>query len=317
MSEYSVYTQLIVEEARRRGIAVEGHPEMNGHYVRLSHGDHVEHFYQAMTDHYGQASHRMIFHKELAAELMRRAGFPVPDSIRTDDIEVAMEFMKQHGAVVTKPVGRSGGAGIRVNLRTREQLVDALDLAKRETVGPEKLVTVQEHIEGEDVRVLVVNNKDIFASRRIPAHVVGDGTSTIAQLVSAWNEQVIEMRQIALNEMTEAVLAEQGMKATDVPQKDQRVYTSWLANAHRGAIIEDVTDIIHDDVRTLALNIAEHFACPFVGIDLMSPDITQSTGKVIELNPHAGIVLHHHPTIGKPRNVAGAILDMAFPEVKS
>ncbi|MDP3997520.1 MAG: ATP-grasp domain-containing protein [Candidatus Andersenbacteria bacterium] len=314
MAEFIIYTKLIVEEARRRGFKITAYPEINRNYAELEYKGHKEKFYQAMGDNFGQASHKILFHKELAATLLREAGFPVPDSVITGDYGEAEDFLKSHARIVVKPVGRCGGIGITVNVRSEEELKEAFGRAKRNTRSKLERVICQEMIDGDDNRLLVLDQYKVFAARRVPAHVIGDGKRTVAQLVEKWNKKVVEMRHIKLDEDAEKVLREQELTRESVPADGVKVKLCHLANAHRGAIIEDVTDTVSPEAKALAIEVARYFKCPFIGIDMIAPDITKQAGKIIELNPHAGIVLHHFPTAGKPRNVAGAIIDMLFPE---
>lgn len=315
MAQLTIYTQLIADEAKKRSINVLSYPAVNRNFIMLEYRGHREPVYMAMTDKFGQASHRVLFHKELATTLLRQAGFPVPASIRTKSFEEAKQFLFDHKRIVVKPIGRSAGIGVTVDITSEEELTAAIAHVRKHLLFRDGLFICQAHVEGNDYRVLVIGQKTIFSVQRVPAYVTGDGQRTVRQLMNDWNRGVIEMRRIRLGAAARALLKRQGVNVSSVPPAGTQVFLSQLANAHQGAIVHDMTDVIAPEVRQMALGVAKYFSCPYLGIDFISPDITQTPGKIIELNPNAGIALHHFPTVGSPRNVAGTIIEMLFSEL--
>jgi cyanophycin synthetase len=221
--------------------------------------------------------------------------------------EQAVEALDRFGRVVLKPARGSAGSNVHTGLSKPGQVREAF-------ARIEGLVVAQKHLPGDDHRVLVVGQQRVFAVRRVPAFVVGDGTSTIDELIDAWNESVIlRNRRIEDQEAVERALSKQGFQRDSVPPDRAQVRVADLANAQRGGFAIDVTDLVCDEVLDIAREVARMFRCDYVGVDFMSDDIAADPGQIIEVNPHAGLTLHHHPTLGRPRDVAGAILDHLFP----
>lgn len=314
MSELSIYTTLMIEEAKRRGITVLTYPELDHNIAVLQHESHQEFIYQSLTDHVGYATFKVAFNKLVSHHLLEKEGFPVPATIVTNDLAEAEKFLQQWKTVVIKPVGQSGGKGVMLDITTPDGIRRGFERATPLTRHIEQKVICQEQVMGQDYRLLVIGQKHVFGARRVPAHVIGDGQKTVRALVQDWNQKVPTNRAIQMDEEAEHLLSQRGYTFESVPKQDEQVFLTHIGNAHRGAIVHDTTDALPEAIKDTARAIARYFNCATLGIDVITPDITHSFGKIVELNPHAGIALHHQPTFGAARNVAGAILDSLFPE---
>ena len=124
--------------------------------------------------------------KEETKLLLEQAEVPIPkgDIIRTErGLEEAVEYVGF--PLVIKPVNGNHGRGITTDINSMEEALIAFKEAKEIS----RLVIVEKYITGEDYRLLVINNKLVAAAaKRTPAHVIGDGKSTIQELVDEVNK---------------------------------------------------------------------------------------------------------------------------------
>lgn len=284
----------------------------------LEYEGHRERIFFSRTDRHGSVTLRLLENKPLTIAVLKQQGFPVPEEILTDDIGAAKEFLHRHRRVVVKPVSNTGGAGITTDITTTEELERAFTRARTmsNVTDARQRALVQQHVAGEDCRVLVVNQKYLFAIQRIAAHVVGDGRATVKELVAAWNATRKVECHIQLNELTDELLTKQQVTLESVPAAQQRVLMAYVSNYHTGGRLRDVTDELGDEIRTMALEAARFFNMPIVGVDFMTSDHSRSAGVIIELNGTPDITIHHFPDEGKARNVAEKVVDMLFPETK-
>ncbi|MEX2054658.1 MAG: ATP-grasp domain-containing protein [Candidatus Andersenbacteria bacterium] len=309
-------TQLLIEESQRRQIEAVFFKDIDPSTVLLEYQNHRELIYFSRTDRQGSVINKVLENKMLTTALLRHGGFNVPSEIQTDDVAVAEQFLEKHSKVVVKPLGNTGGAGITTGITTREELAPAFERALNNSNIKEEQqrAIVQEHVEGEDCRVLVVDQQHLFGIQRIPAHVTGNGQHSVQELVNAWNDtRKVECR-IKLGEETQELLTKQNLTLDSIPAPGQHVTLAYVSNYHAGGQLRDVTDLLGEEVRRVALEMARYFGIGIVGIDFLSPDITQSAGVVIELNGTPDITIHHQPDEGESRNVAGCVIDMLFPE---
>src|SRR5690606_5002248 len=100
------------------------------------------------------------------------------------DLADAVELLEDLGGpVAVKPRYGNQGKGITLGVNQPAELAAAF--ARASAFSPQ--VVVEEQLVGEDYRVLVVDGVMVAASHRTPCHVVGDGRSTITELVDAAN----------------------------------------------------------------------------------------------------------------------------------
>jgi cyanophycin synthetase len=119
-------------------------------------------------------------------------------------------------------------------------------------------------------------------SLRTPAHVVGDGCSTIAELIRLANENPLRgegherpLTKIHIDELLKALLARTGRTLDTVPNIGETVVLRDSANLSTGGEAKDVTDLIHPDMRAMCERAARVVGLDICGIDLIAADIAQ------------------------------------------
>jgi cyanophycin synthetase len=172
--------------------------------------------------------------------------------------------------------------------------------------------------------MLVVGGNIVSAIERIPPFIVGDGSSTLAQLVDKENRNPMRgighekpMTIIEIDEIVEAYLAGRHITPTTyVPAKGEKVQLRESANMSTGATARDVTDEIHEETAFLCERAASAVGLNICGIDLKLEDISRpvaNRGGVIEVNAGPGIRMHEKPAGGKGARAGEAILNVVFP----
>jgi D-alanine-D-alanine ligase-like ATP-grasp enzyme len=193
--------------------------------------------------------------------------------------------------VIIKPCNASQGKGVS-KVHNDGQLVVALDRAR----VFDSACMVQEYVSGIDYRILVFNNIVYFAYQRLPLNVVGDGSSTVSQLLEEKKNMLIEITQkksISIdNEVIQEKLESEGLSFETVPPKDKRVILLDNANLSTGGEVIDVTHKLHDTYKELAVGIARDMNMVFCGVDFIlqgNPEVYDERYKVIEVNAHPGV----------------------------
>ena len=182
--------------------------------VQLGYGSRQRRINAAETDRSGAIAEAIASDKDLTRQLLKTVGVPVADGRPVTDADDAWEAAQElGGAVVVKPLDGNHGRGVATNLTTREQVVAAYAEAKDEGSG----VVVEQYIPGDDYRMLVVGYQLVAAARREPAQVIGDGQSTVRQLVEEVNRDPLRsdghatvLSKMRLDANSLAVLGEQG-----------------------------------------------------------------------------------------------------------
>lgn len=313
-------TGSIVEEAAGRGIPW---IRLNQYSLcQLGYGANQKRIQATVTSETSSIGVELACDKEDTKYLLEQAQVEVPrgDIIRKESsLDEACRYVGF--PLVIKPVGGNHGRGITVNINSLEEAIVAFHSAKE--VSP--AVIVEKYIVGFDYRLLVINHVMVAAARRTPAHVVGDGKSTLQQLIDKVNSDPRRgyghenvLTQITINELTANIIKSKGHSLNSVLKKEEMLILKDTANLSTGGTAEDVTDIVHPANVAMAERISKIIDLDICGIDIMTTDITQplsdTAGAVLEVNAAPGFRMHLAPTSGLPRNVAAPVIDKLFPK---
>jgi cyanophycin synthetase len=311
-------TGSIVRAAEVRGIP--SRRLTDGSLVLLGYGSRQRRIWAAETDRTSAIAESIAQDKELTKSLLSTVGVRVPQGRAAKTAEEAWEAAQAVGLpVVVKPRKGNQGKGVSVRLRTREAVMAAFPIA----VEHDGEVIVEQHIEGDDFRLLVIGGKLIAAARREPPKVKGDGKSTIAELVEVENrdprrgdDHSTSLSKLRLDAIGLEMLAEQGLTPASVPAAGKVVVLRRNANLSTGGTASDITDEVHPDVARRAVEAAEMIGLDIAGIDIVATGIDQpldvTGGAVVEVNAAPGLRMHLEPSSGTPRAVGTAVIESMF-----
>lgn len=254
-------------------------------------------------------------------KLLGAACIPVPEGAICNTIDEMYEALEKLGfPVVIKPLDANHGRGVSTNISSRETAKEAFNIAQ--AYSPE--IILEKYIDGHDHRMLLVNGKLIAASRRIPAHVIGNGKSTILELIEETNQRPERgdghesvLTKISVDCHTENQLRKINYSLETVPVAGETVFLKATANLSTGGTAVDVTDQVHPENKFMAERIAALMGLDICGIDVIAVDLKtplkKNGGAVIEVNAAPGFRMHLVPSEGQSRNVASAVVDMLYP----
>lgn len=313
-------TEALVKEAEARGIPWF---QLSARaMIQLGYGVYQKRLQATLSDHTGILAVELACDKEGTKTILRGSGVPVPRGTvinYLDELEEAIEDVGGY-PIVIKPLNGNHGRGITINIASWEQAEAAYDAAKEVS----KSVIVERFYQGRDHRVLVVNGKVVAVAERVPAHVVGDGVSTIEQLIDQTNQDPRRgeghdnvLTKIEVDRTSWQLLEQQGYTLEAVLPEGDVCYLRATANLSTGGIAVDRTDDIHPENVWLAQRVAKIIGLDIAGIDVVTPDITRPLrevdGVIVEVNAAPGFRMHVCPSEGIPRNVAEPVMDMLFP----
>lgn len=257
--------------------------------------------------------------KHRTGSLLRDNGIPTPRQTLVASNAAAIAAARRIGfPVVVKPLDAHGGRGVSVGLRDPAEV----ERAYARAVLLSRDVLVESYLPGADHRLLVLGGGLVSAIKRTPAHVVGDGRLTIAQLIERANADPRRRDPIARlleplvsDAESERLLRQRGYELSSVPPLHDVVYLRSAANRSQGATCLDVTDRVHPDNREVAERAARLVGLDAAGIDFLCPDISRSCrevgGGICEVNREPGLLVHFAADNPGP-DVANAWLDHLF-----
>ncbi len=314
-------TAAILEEAVSRDIP---YIRLNsGSLVQLGQGVHQQRIRATMTSRTSALAVDIAGDKDMTTRLLASAGLPVPkqESVRSADGAVAAA--RRIGfPVVVKPLDGNHGRGVCLDLQSDEEVREAFEVAEGES--RRGYVIVESLVLGRDYRCLIVGGRMQAIAERVPAHVTGDGTSTVRELVDLTNadprrgvghEKVLT--KIKVDAAAEELVREQGFGMDDVPAAEVMVKLALTGNMSTGGISIDRTLDAHPDNIEIAEEAARLIGLDVAGIDFICPDIAspvrETGGAICEVNAAPGFRMHTHPTVGEPQYIAKPVVDLLFP----
>ena len=313
-------TEALVKEADARGIP--WLPLSARAMIQLGYGVHQKRIQATLSDYSGILGVELACDKEGTKQILLDAGVPVPRGatvLYLDELDSAIEYVGGF-PIVIKPLDGNHGRGITIDIRNWDEAEKAYDRAK----DISRAVIVERYYPGFDHRVLVINGKVEAVAQRIPARVIGDGKSTVEELIERTNRDPNRgeghdnvLTKIIVDHTSLSVLERQGYSLDTVLKEDEVCYLRATANLSTGGVAIDRTDDIHPENVWLAERVAKIIGLDIAGIDIVTPDITQPLrdidGVVVEVNAAPGFRMHVCPSEGLPRNVAAPVMDMLFP----
>ncbi len=289
--------------------------------VQLGYGKNQQRFQATITGNTSSIAVDIACNKELTKKMLDDAAIPVPSGSLVTDEEELQQVIKRIGyPLVLKPLDGNHGKGSSINVNDWDAAKLGLEYAQQ--YG--KKVIVERYITGYDFRVLVINHKMVAAARRVPAHVIGDGTHSIKDLIEIENQDPRRgyghenvLTEILVDKDTNELLEKLQYSLETIPQKGEVIYLKSTANLSTGGTSIDVTDLVHPENVTMCERISKIIGLDVCGIDIMAENLTQplreSGGAILEVNAAPGFRMHLAPSEGLPRNVAAPVVDMLYP----
>lgn len=290
--------------------------------VQLGHACYGKRIQATITSETRHIGVEIASDKEETNKLLADLGLPVAKQGLVYSERSAVRTAKRIGfPVVIKPLNANHGRGVSINLKTDEEVKTAFENARLHS----RAVIVESFLSGFDHRLLVVNGTLVAASKRVPGHVVGDGKHSIEELIEIVNQDPRRgighekvLTKLELDYQANRLLELKGFAKEDVPDEGKVVYLRSTGNLSTGGTAVDVTDLLHPDNRSMAERAARAIGLDVCGVDFLTDDISVSYkvggGGICEVNAAPGFRMHVAPSEGTPRDVAGPVMDMLFPE---
>ncbi len=339
-------TQVLLQAAQKRGLHVEV-LERSSNTVRLrdrssGHSEIVVQATKTSADSY--VCTEIMSLKNVTKRLLSEAGLRVPRGRDYQSLEQALADWPHYQSqlsdrnstgLIVKPNSTNYGIGISRLVGPSEARTEQWESttqanyrrALEQAFAHDHNVLIEEFIPGKEYRFLVIGGKLRAVLQRIPANVIGDGRSSIAELVATKNldpwrsgpqgSHTSPLESLKIGETEREVLREQGLRAESVPEAGRQVFLRHNSNISTGGDSRDMTDTADPGYGLLAERCARTLGARICGVDVMSTDISaepeHTSHAIIEANFNPVLYFHEYPAEGLPRPVAEAVVALLFP----
>lgn len=322
--DLSFNSRLLFKELANRQISLKR--IRRTHIVRASYKKHAEVFYDIYSNLVPYTKGLIIDDKFYAKKFLTFHGFPVNEGMifQKKDTKLALKYSKKIGfPVVLKPSMSSHGDNVVMNIENVRELSRVIKNFLKKYMG-DVYFLIEKQFVGEEYRLFVTKEGFFAGVHRVPATIVGDGKRSIKDLVRRENYRRMHPRNtclciIPLDSEVMRFLKRKKITLKYVPKDGEKVQLRQNSNVSTGGNCFEITKTTNPYFVNLSKKILKVLDVPFVGIDLITPDISKKDKNFVicELNSAPGLSLHMMPEGGEPRNVAGAIADVMFPETKN
>ncbi len=310
-------TLAIIMEAKKRKIPLVKLGE--GSMFQLGYGKHSKRIEATISSNTEAIGVDIACDKLLTKEILYNQCLPVAEGgIIRNGLELLVKADRIGYPVVLKPRYGNQGKGVFVNIKNEADAIRAY----RELSKNFNNIIIEKNIQGRDYRVCVIDGEVVAVAERIPPYVIGDGIQNIKQLINEINKNPIRgedhekpLTKVKVDEELKACISKKGYILENIIPKGEKLTLRENANLSTGGEAIDYTDAICKENIDICKRTAKAIGLNICGIDICSSDISKPIGKkdaIIEVNAAPGIRMHHYPSKGVSRNVAGAIIDMMF-----
>ncbi|HFD0306844.1 TPA: bifunctional glutamate--cysteine ligase GshA/glutathione synthetase GshB [Clostridium perfringens] len=316
-------TQILILDAIKRGIEFNMMDRLEN-FISLSDGEKVEYVKQATKTSKDSYITALIMENKLVTkDILKENNIRVPKGKDYDNIDEAKKDFRlfKDEKIVIKPKSTNFGLGISIfpGEYSREDYDKAVEIAFRE----DSSILIEEFMTGKEYRFLVIGEEVVGILHREPANVIGNGESTIEELVSEKNKDPLRgkgyktpLEKIKLGEIEEMFLKNQGLSFKSIPKNGEKIYLRENSNISTGGDSIDFTDKIHPSYKEVALKSAKAVKALICGVDMVIDNIEEEAKEknhgIIELNFNPAIHIHCFPYKGENRKAGEKILDLLF-----
>jgi cyanophycin synthetase len=326
VGKFSISTSLLIRAALRKGLNCAFLPEK---VIKIS-DQKTSHYFKGTSFPCNNAvAANLSCNKYFLRRLLKEQNLPAPRTL-TLRHPTAWQTVLQSSLrfpLVVKPTNASHAEGASMNISTPAELQRAVERAFAHIKKHKKTnrVLVEEYFTGQDLRLLVIGDQVVSVVKREPAYVIGNGNSTIRQLIHAFNhiwrspiKYDLPLCPIPIDSEVYRCLSKKGLTLNTIPAKNEKIYLRWNANVSTGGRPIEVTNQVHINIKNLAVQVAKISHLEISGVDILCKDISSSdissrNVSILEINDSPGFDIHHFPAVGTGQDVSSAILDYIFP----
>lgn len=266
-------------------------------------------------------AHYASANKSITKSLLASCNIPTPEGKLfnyTDYIDALRYFKQRNRPCAVKPNNLSRNKGVSLSVRSVPQFKNAW----RKAVALTQEVMVEDMLIGTEFRIYVVDGTVRAATTRAKPFVVGDGVTSIRELIDEKNKKRCACsytvnKLITISDSLLENLKFNQLNLTSIASKGQVIILGDDESTYSGGEHYEVTDKIHPGFHAYFRVVFDaHPSLRQVGLDVIVEDIGASPKSqlwgVLESNVSANILPHHYPVKGNSIDLLGQVLDDAF-----
>ncbi|MEA3322898.1 MAG: hypothetical protein U9Q12_01640 [Patescibacteria group bacterium] len=263
----------------------------------------------------------LIKNKDATKKMLAEYGLSIPKGIRASSFVNAKKRIQRNELdfpLILKPIDGLRAIGVSWNIVSFAQLAESIRSLKKIQVLSNRLKSrsfvIEEQFDGDEFRVLVLGNSAIACAKKIPATIVGNGFSTISELITTFNKKRKSDFEIIIDDVVKKMFKKKKISLNTVPDKGEKIQLrNDMMLAHGGRAI-NYSEQISPELEKICVKAARAVGLEYAGVDILikkndHKDIVPSAYNIIEVNTFPGHILNEAPLVEKPTvNVSKILL---------
>jgi len=313
--KHSFVTPIIVKIAKKLGVEIHVEPKY-GYAAQIILPDgHVRYFQNTNFDLNTLGASEIAKDKAYAAYFMKRLGYPVPNGKSfftvkwaktinsNNDPNAAYQYARSLGfPVIVKPNSKSQGSGV-AKVFNKKEFMQAVNILS----WNERVFLVQQVVIGNDYRIVVIDEQVISAYQRLPLSVIGDGHSSVRQLLlkkQADFERIGRDTKIPIDDFRIKLRLKRLKKSEQsVLSKNEHLKLLVNANLSTGGDAVDATQEIHLEWKNLAIRLTKDMNLRYCGVDvIINGTLREPPKKFVVLEVNAAPGLDNYSSVGSKQH---------------
>lgn len=260
--------------------------------------------------------------KQITKLVLESIGIRTPQGFVAESYKEALSFFKKYKPsypLIVKPLDGSLARGVTWNIRSLGELKKAVTFFDKSKKQKFSRFLVEEMYIGDEFRVLILNNKVLSCVKKIPATIIGDGKSTIKELIKTFDKTRLKGFEIKLDKIAKETIAQNNFTLRSILPSGYILKLRNNLNMSDGGRSVECTEKMSKHLKDVCVRATAAAGLTYSGLDLMTKNL--STPKddyvILEINPNPFYNMHEKPLVeGVGVDVSKEILKTVFPKLK-
>jgi D-alanine-D-alanine ligase-like ATP-grasp enzyme len=256
----------------------------------------------------------LSINKDEATKYVLAKGINTPVTLRVDkdaiNEKAVISALALYDKIVVKPLDRSLSLGLTTDVKTLEKALESIGKAGRYSDN----VLLQEQVYGDEIRFAVIDGKISSALMRRTPQVIGDGMSSLQELVDVENKKREEVTNTMVNyPQLGPSLIRRSLDMSSIPLDGQVVELSRATMISRGCSVYDVLERVDEGYLRIVEEIVSGLDTGFIVVDMFIADYTKTARDdnywFIEFNTSPVLKLFYSCRDGNMHDIVPRLVD--------
>lgn len=258
-----------------------------------------------------EESKKLSNNKILTSNLLNKNDIPVckfyewnNDLTENDNFKIINRELSY--PLVIKYIYGEKGKDVYTDIISKKNLLESIQILKKQNKNE---IMIEEQVEGNKYRIMVLNGKIVFACEHVSPKIVGNGKSSVKELIKNYSKST-GLHEIKI--INKELIRQQGYELNSILEKNNSIKVTNIISIVNGGKEKYIDENdIHPSNVAMFKKVNNVINLKFSGIDYISTDLKKPyfiDGKVIEVNPGPGFSIKQQ----NDKNIIEKWIDAAF-----